>query len=386
MNNKTKFEEKNVRLNENNNDLKTILETIDNLPTGKTEIYLQEKTITPSTYEQEAVADSEYDGLLKVKVNAVTSSIDSDIKPSNIKKGVNILGVNGTLEEGIIPTGTININSNGDYDVTNYANASVDIDITEPTGTIEISANGTYDVKNYASASVNVTSSEGGGDFFVQKPASNSKPTQWIKSVPLMDFSDFTSLSGTFNGYAYLETIPLLDTSNVTSMYRAFYGCTRLKNVPKLNTSKVTSFQETFYNCTSLIEAPQFDTSKATNLNKMFDRCSKLTTIPELDCSSCVNISDVSYETPNLVNLGGYKDLGKAYKTSASANTSSYALYLHKCTKLTHESLMNVINKLYDIASLGVATQTLYLGEENKAKLTEEEIAIATNKGWTVSW
>lgn len=52
--------------------------------------------------------------------------------------------------------------------------------------------------------------------------------------------------------------------------------------------------------------------------------------------------------------------------------------------KLTHDSLMNVINNLYDIKSKGVKTQTLQLGNRNKAKLTAEEIAIATNKGWNV--
>jgi len=46
---------------------------------------------------------------------------------------------------------------------------------------------------------------------------------------------------------------------------------------------------------------------------------------------------------------------------------------------------MNVINNLYDIATKGCNTQQLVLGSTNIAKLTAEEIAIATNKGWTVS-
>jgi hypothetical protein len=46
---------------------------------------------------------------------------------------------------------------------------------------------------------------------------------------------------------------------------------------------------------------------------------------------------------------------------------------------------MNVINNLYDIASAGIKTQRLVLGADNMAKLTADEIAIATNKGWTVS-
>lgn len=91
------------------------------------EIILQEKTITPSTSQQNVIADTGYNGLSKVVVNAVTSAIDSDIKASNIKKGVNILGVTGTLEEGITPTGTINITTNGTHNVTNYASANINV-------------------------------------------------------------------------------------------------------------------------------------------------------------------------------------------------------------------------------------------------------------------
>lgn len=58
--------------------------------------------------------------------------------------------------------------------------------------------------------------------------------------------------------------------------------------------------------------------------------------------------------------------------------------YLTDIAELTHDSLMNVINNLYDIKSKGVKPQTLQLGNTNKAKLTAEEIAIATNKGWNV--
>ena len=46
---------------------------------------------------------------------------------------------------------------------------------------------------------------------------------------------------------------------------------------------------------------------------------------------------------------------------------------------------MNIINNLYDIKTKGCNTQKLILGTTNLHKLTSEEIAIATSRGWTVS-
>ena len=55
----------------------------------------QNKTVTPTTSKQNITADSGK-VLEKVTVNAVTSAIDANIVPGNIKSGVTILGVEGT--------------------------------------------------------------------------------------------------------------------------------------------------------------------------------------------------------------------------------------------------------------------------------------------------
>lgn len=63
---------------------------------------IQNKTVSPSKNQQSIEADSGYE-LGTVTVLPVTSGIDSDIQAGNIKKGVEILGVEGTYE----PTGDI---------------------------------------------------------------------------------------------------------------------------------------------------------------------------------------------------------------------------------------------------------------------------------------
>ena len=54
-------------------------------------------TINPTTARQSFVTPAGVDGYDKVFVEAVTSSIDNNIQPGNIKQGVSILGVEGTL-------------------------------------------------------------------------------------------------------------------------------------------------------------------------------------------------------------------------------------------------------------------------------------------------
>lgn len=116
----------------------------------------------------------------------------------------------------------------------------------------------------------------------------------------------------------------------------------------------------------------------------METECTSLTTVPMLDASKIINVYNMFNNCSSLVTLGGLKNLGMSYPTNWIENVSEATLNLSDSPLLTHDSLMNVINNLYDIKSKGVKTQTLQLGNTNKAKLTAEEIAIATNKGWNV--
>lgn len=120
-----------------------------------------------------------------------------------------------------------------------------------------------------------------------------------------------------------------------------------------------------------------------------------LQSLSEIDCSGLTNISisfgsDVTAQFSSFTDFGGFKNIGQAY-TQKTEHYIFYRIYLSKFTALSHASLMNVINKLYDLNlsydTAGGGTlyrQYLILGAENYAKLSPEEIAIATNKGWDV--
>ena len=55
-------------------------------------------------------------------------------------------------------------------------------------------------------------------------------------------------------------------------------------------------------------------------------------------------------------------------------------------TQLDHSSLLVIINGLYDYVSAGTSgTRYIKLGATNLAKLSDEDKAIATSKGWTLA-
>jgi surface protein len=150
-----------------------------------------------------------------------------------------------------------------------------------------------------------------------------------------------------------------------------FNNCSKLTNidVSSFNTSNVTGSAQMFQGCKALVDLDlsHFDFSKVNSIITMFGNCT------------------------NLTNFKSPKNVGKAF-TQKTNNYQPYQMTYSSSTKLTHESLIDIFDNLYDLnlihntANGGTLyTQKLTIGATNKAKLTSEEIAIATNKGYTVA-
>ena len=188
-----------------------------------------------------------------------------------------------------------------------------------------------------------------------------------LTSFPLINTAKGTNFSNTWKGCSSLKEFPLIDTSKGVDFAYAWHGCRALTSFPQLDLSNGTEFQSTWNGCSSLKEFPALDLSKGVNFTNAWLDCSAMTTMPQLDLSAGTNFSWPFGGCDNLTTLGGFGAI------SADINLSP-------CTKLTVESLMNVITQ-----AATVTGKTMTLGSTNLAKLTDEQKAVATSKGWTLA-
>ena len=181
------------------------------------------------------------------------------------------------------------------------------------------------------------------------------------------DTSNMTDMSSMFSRCIYLTKIPLIDTSNVTKMSDMFYDCRALTTIPQIDTSNATNMFRMFRGCEKLITIPQLNMSKAESLSFIFSGCTKLAIIPQLDVSNIIDFYEMFYECHSLSEI---------HMTGMKADFD-----ISVSTKFTHDALVEILNNLATVTS----TKTLTMGSTNLAKLTDEDKAIATNKGWTLA-
>ena len=286
----------NTKIKSSPKTLDQVPEWILGIPDPPTEEPL---TITPSVDRQEFSAsdDTKYN---PITVEPVTSAVDSNIQPENIKAGISILGVFGTLSGGtsnnfVVPNGM-------KFALSTFTNFPTNVDCSSVT---------TMDQMFYSCSS--------------------------LTTIPLLDTSNVTDMNNMFSDCSSLTTIPLLDTSNVTNMNSMFYICSQLTNIPELNTSNVTNMNSMFYSCSSLTTIPLLDTSNVTDMGGMFGGCSSLTTIPLLD-------------TSNVTNMGGMFSGCDQLTTIPQLNTSNVTdmnEMFSGCSQLTTIPLLDTSNVIY---------------------------------------
>ena len=153
------------------------------------------------------------------------------------------------------------------------------------------------------------------------------------------------------------------DTSAVTDMGSMFYGCSKLTtlDLSSFNTSAVTNMRSMFQECYKLttLDLSSFNTSAVTDMSSMFYYCNNLTTI-------------IGNHTLEEVQAGTVKAM-RGLKVSISFSDSP---------NLERASILALFYGLADLT--GNTMQTISLHATAKARLTAEDIKIATDKNWDV--
>lgn len=175
-----------------------------------------------------------------------------------------------------------------------------------------------------------------------------------LSSISL-DTRNVTNMEGMFQ-MCKIETVTLLDTRNVTNMNQMFSGCNQLIEVSELDTRSATNMTNLFQNCTSLLKVSLLDMSSATNVTSMFAGCTSLQII-------------------NIINLG----------KKASAVDISYCSAWGSTDEGRQSLIDTLITNSYDRAANGMSKCTIQLHSNVKARLTDEEKAAITAKGFTIA-
>ena len=98
-----------------------------------------------------------------------------------------------------------------------------------------------------------------------------------------------------------------------------------------------------------------------------------------MNCYFVKDVTDMFYGCSNLTDVGGLKDLGYSLDEGQSLNFIF-------CEKLTDESVNNILDKLYDMSTIGGGkTAEIVFAKPVYDRITEEQKQAALNKGWTVT-
>lgn len=170
-----------------------------------------------------------------------------------------------------------------------------------------------------------------------------------LSSISLSVLTSVTNMSGCFNNCRGLTSVSLINLSQVRYLSSCFNTNYDLSSVTLSGLGKVESLSSCFYACSALKSITLSGLSVPTNMSSCFSYC---TSLEDLVVDSWGTV------ITNLANWG-----------------------ISTCTKLTHDSLINLISALYTTAT----SRTCTIGTTNLAKLTTEEKAVATAKGWNLN-
>ena len=223
--------------------------------------------------------------------------------------------------------------------------------------------------------------------------------------------ANVTDMSGCFQDCSSLKS---LDTSkwtlaNVTNMRGCFHTCRSLKSLDtsKWTLANVTNIMECFYACENLqsLDTSKWTLANVTDMSHCFRQCLSLR---EIDLSSCniTNCTDWNACFASLTRLETLRIGLIDFSPCGSIDLFMWGTNPRELTgtlrgirndfravssRMTRDSCMVVINGLETVTeaktlTLGVNNKPVSLGGKGADPISDDDLKIATDKGWTVQF
>lgn len=163
---------------------------------------------------------------------------------------------------------------------------------------------------------------------------------------------------------------PIVPTGAIDRMFYIYYGKTIPNNIDLSQVPTSAGCQALFMN-SKLTTIRDVGLPAMNNYLNVFAGCANLVTIEKLRAKKSTIFSQTFNGCSALQNITFEGEIGQNISFS-------------DCSKLTYKSLMSIINALYNYSGSGI-THTLTLHADAKARLSDSEKVIATQKGWTIA-
>ncbi len=255
--------------------------------------------------------------------------------------------------------------------------------------TVTITENGTTEIlpdEGYTLSGVTAevsVASEGGEIFLRPEGFLGNNLYRSIEKVDLRNFSFGTasSFSSFLSGFSSLKDVlfpPGPIALGTVELHDMFNTCSNLKKIDlsAFSFKAISALNYFAYNCFEL-KTVTFGTRSVPIIgyaNYFFYNCLEMENcdISALNTAGVKGLADAFFNCEKLKNLS----VGKNFLASNLIESFN----LSTCIALSHDSLVHVF------AQLATRTNgpTIKIGSTNLAKLTEAEIAVATDKGWSV--
>lgn len=214
---------------------------------------------------------------------------------------------------------------------------------------------------------------------------------QLLNLIKYDDTKNVTHMEQMFANQRFLTSVPLLNTGNVTSMNSMFAGAKTSAPPfnnggapPLFDTSNVRDIRYMFdapgaqssptTRANNMTALPLYDFSSVTMCAYFLRGCRSLHSVPALNFSS-LPVSSVELAYEDWAQYSGIREIHIV--------DIHYNFNISFTNSFTREAIVEIIGNLRDLT--GSTAKTLTMGATNMAKLTTDDIAVATAKNWTIA-